>query len=633
VALPRFPDLRAALLGLLVVAPVAANDGGYWPSTWSWTALALFWGTAVALVLRRAPRLRRLELAFLACTIMLFGWFLLSGLWSSSTPRTVLESQRALVYVAGAFAALLLVQSQSYRALLGGVWVGVTLVCSYSLLTRLFPDRLLTFDPIASYRLSEPVGYWNALGIFAAIGALLALGFATRGRSILIRTLAGGSTTILVLTLYFTFSRGAWIALGAGLLGAAALDLRRLQLSTALLVISPWPAAAVWIASRSEGLTRSDAPLQMAAEDGRRMAVIVAGLVVGGALAALALAVMERRLPVPRRIRLAWGGLLAAALIAVLTAVFVRYGSPPTLVGKAYDAFRAPPRQVGQDLNARLFVLSGTGRISQWRVAWRDYRDHAWLGSGAGTYEQAWLRHRPVAGRVRDAHSLYLEVLAEVGPVGLTLLAALLGIPLVAAMRVRRRELVPLAGGAYLTYVVHAGIDWDWEMTGVTLTALFCGCALLTASRVRGAKLLSKHVRGGAVTVVLALASFALVGAVGSSALESARKAWLAAEPVKAEEHARKAIRWAPWSSEAWLLLARAQFARDKPTAGRASLRKAIAKDPRDWVLWYELALESSARAQRKWIARASELNPLSPELRQLRAELGVDESSSTSVP
>ncbi len=65
-------------------------------------------------------------------------------------------------------------------ALLVGILAAITAVSINGLLTRLFPDQLGVFDPISGYRLSEPVGYWNAFGILAAMGTLIALGLAAR---------------------------------------------------------------------------------------------------------------------------------------------------------------------------------------------------------------------------------------------------------------------------------------------------------------------------------------------------------------------------------------------------------------------------------------------------------------------
>src|SRR5207244_416116 len=70
--------------------------------------------------------------------------------------------------------------------------------------------------------LYQPLGYANAVGILAAMGVVLALGILGRAR-----WSAAGALGVLVPTLVLTSSRGAWVALGAGLAAAAALGLRR----------------------------------------------------------------------------------------------------------------------------------------------------------------------------------------------------------------------------------------------------------------------------------------------------------------------------------------------------------------------------------------------------------------------
>ena len=148
---------------------------------------------------------------------------------------------------------------------------------------------------------------------------------------------------------------------------------------------------------------------------------------------------------------------------------------------QAYQGFnRDLPSAAGgsSDLNRRLGSLGNTQRVNYWRVGWRQHEQHPWIGSGAGTYEQFWLRYRPVSDQARDAHSLYLEKLAQLGWPGLALLVTMLAVPVAGALRARRHPLVAGAFGAYAAYVVHTGIDWDWEMPVVTLLALVCGgCA------------------------------------------------------------------------------------------------------------------------------------------------------------
>src|SRR4029453_4793976 len=135
----------------------------------------------------------------------------------------------------------------------------------------LVPDRLGAFDPIAGYRLSEPIGYWNGLGILAAMGVLLALGFAARARSVASRALAGALPVLLLPTVYFTFGRGPWIALAVAFAAASALDPPRLHPLAASLVVGAPAAAGVLAAAQYDALRRADAPLELAARDGHRL--------------------------------------------------------------------------------------------------------------------------------------------------------------------------------------------------------------------------------------------------------------------------------------------------------------------------------------------------------------------------
>ncbi|MDP9284407.1 MAG: hypothetical protein M3P41_05585, partial [Actinomycetota bacterium] len=242
-----------ALLGFVAVGGLAANNGGYFPTAWGWSALAFFSVASVALVVASTVSLGLLELLFLAGLIAFAGWIAMSLAWSG-TPDTVLEVERALVYLAGTLAVLFVVRRRAVPHLLGGVLTAIVLASAYGLATRLLPDRLGVFDSTAVSRLAEPLGYWNALGIFAAMGSLLALGFAARARPPALRALAAAAPVVLVPTLYFTFGRGPWIAFGVGIVFAVALDPRRLQLTTVLLLLAPAPALAVWLGSRSHAL-------------------------------------------------------------------------------------------------------------------------------------------------------------------------------------------------------------------------------------------------------------------------------------------------------------------------------------------------------------------------------------------
>jgi hypothetical protein len=619
------PHAVAAVFGFLVVALLGASDGGYWPTAWSWTALALSWVAILALIFRDQIRIGLAERAFVLLFTALLAWILISLSWTSSFGRTVLEAERTLAYVIAIFAALLLVRARAYHALLGGTWAAISLVSTYALAIRLFPERLGVFDPIAGYRLSEPLGYWNALAIFAGLGSLLALGFAARSASGVMRSLAAASLVVLLPTVYFTFSRGAWIAAGVGLASALALDPRRLQLITAALALAPAPALGLALAYRSDALTHSTASLASASREGHRLALVLVALAVVNGLVALGLTLAARRLSFRPAVRTAYGAVLALLLLAAVTSVFVRYGSPPTLAERAYDTLAEPTSHRNDDLNRRLFTLSSRSRVLTWKEAWADFEDHRLLGSGAGTYELYWAAHRPAPTKVRDAHSLYAETLAELGPVGFLLLAGALLVPVAGAIRARRRRLVPAAFAAYIAYLVHAGVDWDWEMTAVTMAGLLCGAALLVAGRSQSAEPLSRRVRFALVAAVVALAAGAFVGVIGNQEVAAAKDAAVSGAWSEAESHARKAMPWMPWSSEPWQLAGEAQLARGQLDLARSTLRTAIGKDQDDWELWLDLSLASKGRARREAAAHALRLNPLGPELAGLRELLGID--------
>ena len=127
------PNAGAALLALALLTPLAATNGGYFPTSWGWAALVPLWVSVLALSLAAEVRLSRLELAFLAALAALAGWILLSTLWTSSPTATVLEAERALVYPAGVLAALLLPRRASASPHLGRARAALPIDCAYPL--------------------------------------------------------------------------------------------------------------------------------------------------------------------------------------------------------------------------------------------------------------------------------------------------------------------------------------------------------------------------------------------------------------------------------------------------------------------------------------------------------------------
>src|SRR5262249_2745474 len=171
-----------------------------------WSTLATVWAAAMALLLRDRIALTRAELLLLGGASAFVAWLGLSIVWSSVRVESVDELERALVYLCGLVALVVLVRRRTLPVLLGATTIAIALGSAYALATRLFPDRVGEFDSIAAYRLSEPVGYWNALGVLGALGALLALGLAARAGRVAARAAAAAALPALLLTLHFTFS-------------------------------------------------------------------------------------------------------------------------------------------------------------------------------------------------------------------------------------------------------------------------------------------------------------------------------------------------------------------------------------------------------------------------------------------
>jgi O-antigen ligase len=141
--------------------------------------------------------------------------------------------------------------------------------------------------------------------------------------------------------------------------------------------------------------------------------------------------------------------------------------------------------QVPTATSARL-VSTDSIRGNFWSVAIAGFREHPIRGLGAGGFETEWRRRRTIIYSARDAHSLYLETLSELGIVGaLTLVALLSGVALCA----RRAYLLdPGLSAGWIAVVsmwaVHSGLDWDWEMPAVTLFAfVLVGAILAQADR------------------------------------------------------------------------------------------------------------------------------------------------------
>jgi O-antigen ligase len=168
-------------------------------------------------------------------------------------------------------------------------------------------------------------------------------------------------------------------------------------------------------------------------------------------------------------------GWVAAVLVTAMLAV-------PVAVAAGQDAPSTNDPRFGTS-TSRL-ASADSPRYEYWKVALRAFGDAPLKGSGAGGFAVDWLRERPVARPARDAHSLEIETLAELGVVGGALLALLGAGIVLATRRAGRRAPGSVAGpaAALAAYAFHASIDWDWEMPALTLVGVALAGFLLAAS-------------------------------------------------------------------------------------------------------------------------------------------------------
>ena len=481
----EFPRIAVFLSAFAVLVVVSFADGGYFRETWGWAAISLCMLGGIGLLLRDQIIIGRLELATIGAMAALVAWVALSAAWSADPSASAWEAERGLIYVSALLAYPVVVRPEQVRELIGGVAAGIAVVAASSLGARLFPSEPIAVDPVEGTLLIEPLGYANALGILAAIGALLSLGFAVHGRAALTRALGAAGQVVFLPTLTLTESRAAVLALGIGYGVWVLLEKERSKLLASTLVVALPASIAVWVTARSSALTDAGATLDQASDAGRLVALVMGLLAVAAALGSLRSARIEAS------VKHAHLPLVLPVSIAVLLVSAV-----------AVAVFRAE-RSLGY-------------RADFWRVAWNEFDENAWLGSGAGTFAEYWRRSGATTG-ASDAHNLYLETLAELGPVGLALLLIALGLPLVAVLGTRNHPMVGVAVGAYSAYLGHAALDWDWEMPAVTLAALLCSVALLAIARPGGPRIvIERRVRVGWLLATLAVAALALSGRLAS---------------------------------------------------------------------------------------------------------------------
>ena len=304
-----------AFAGVLVFG-LAWFDGGFYAPAWGVVSLGLLGVCGCAIVLSERLYLSRLALVSVGGLFGLAAWTLMSGLWTSDLTKTVSDAELAFVYPIALTASLLVARRTGTSSLAIGTLVAMVAVCMYALGGRLAPDVFGFPNNVdAAGRLYSPIGYWNGLGAFAAMAALLGGGLAAARLPNAVRVGASASLVVTLVTLYLTFSRGALIAAAVGLVVLAVASPARLWLAATLAASLPWAAAAVLVVERRSQLTATTLDRQAVIDQGHGAIPLLIGCAVGAAATALALTVLAPRVQVGATARRIIGAVLIVAIV------------------------------------------------------------------------------------------------------------------------------------------------------------------------------------------------------------------------------------------------------------------------------------------------------------------------------
>ena len=197
----------AQAMVFLTALILAVDDGGQHSTSWGPAAAALLVIAGVAIVIRREISAGRAGVGWILMLWAFGAWSAISYDWSVDRTASVLEVQRLLVSTAAAVALLVVIRPVDVPRTLIALAGAITFICIVSLA-----------EGSAGRRLAGPVEYWNALGLLAAMGCVLCFAGGLSPATRWLRIGAACGAIITGSTVFLTYSRGAYIAVGVGAL-------------------------------------------------------------------------------------------------------------------------------------------------------------------------------------------------------------------------------------------------------------------------------------------------------------------------------------------------------------------------------------------------------------------------------
>ena len=542
--------------------------------------------------------------------------------WAGVKAPAIAEANRNLIYAAMLAAAIPALRPRAAARLVEPTMALLAFSASlWGLSERILPRTINLENPIVALgRLSAPLGYWNAMGLVAGIGMVLAAAIAADSERAGSTRIAGSAALpTLAAALWMSYSRGALAATAAGLAALVAMRASRNQLAAVAGAVLALISAALTIEALPASRTTSGS-LRNRSHDALPLGleVLIATLL----LFALGIALVRlSRTGRPLAPKLGRRSTSIAAALALLLAVAP---TASVLMGQS----QSDTAQSGA--SAQRLASTESNRSEYWTVQLDRFIDKPLFGNGAGSFQAAWIQRRGKLEPARNAHSLPIEVAGDLGIVGLLALITLFAAVGVASKRAASADIALATGpsAALVAFSSHSLIDWDWQLPGLMLMVVMLAAVPLGAIE-RWARSESRAQRKRPIGR-LALTVVALVGAgwfawsLQSLRLENRAQriatsaellGWTPNRWARVERDLTDASTWSPDPS-AQISLAIAAASSKHPQLGLRIAKQVASNNPESWFAWSLLAqaaqkldpkLSSEAAAQTKRLRPSSQ--------------------------
>lgn len=642
----------AAIAALLSALAFVATGGLQLGPTTTVELLLTLGGAVVvatAFVLTPAER----PLYGLAATVALFALAALTAFsvaWSVQPDASWVETSRTFAYAAtfAGSVALARLAPGRWPSVLAGVALGALVVCGYALLTKVFPASLAASETYA--RLREPYGYWNAVGLTAALAAPACLWLgARRSGHAAVNALAYPILGLLLVALFLAYSRGALLALAIGAAFWFAAVPLRLRGVTVLAVSGAGAAPIIAWAFTKTALTKDRIPLDARSSAGHTLGVLLILMVALLLAAGLAIGFFtaRQRLATRTRYRAGVAILAALAMVPVILAIGLTFSHRGLggSVSHAWTSLTNPNARTPPNDPSRLTAI-GSVRARYWNDALKIFKANPAIGVGAGGYATARARYRTDTLDVLHAHGYVIQTLADLGLVGLAVTLALFAAWLGATIRTARpfewnvgwqraqwRRGPPLAYtpervglltlmAIVVVFGVHSTVDWTWFVPGNACVALLCAGWLAGRGPLTDARSAAPADGGGWRARLARWRDSPLhLAAAATVVVFALIVAWSQLQPLRSLHAGNAAL---------------AALARNDVRGARNAAQTAISRDPLSVEPLFDLAVidttAGSLNAARGDLQRAVRLQPSNPATWQRLAEFELNQLNDRSA-